>query len=85
MTSKQLGLAKIGGLKNFRRDRNILRCEHMVDAEEPQEPKLNIVHISLIGVLSTINLALPYFRRQNALNKGDPLDQALVYQGSLAG
>lgn len=33
----------------------------------------------------TIKLALHYFRRQNALNKGEPLDQVLILQGSLAG
>ncbi|KIW71883.1 hypothetical protein, variant [Phialophora macrospora] len=56
-----------------------------VEAEEPEEPKLNIVNINLIGVLYTIKLALHYFRRQTALNKGEPLDQVLILQGSLAG
>ncbi|EXJ65481.1 hypothetical protein A1O7_01822 [Cladophialophora yegresii CBS 114405] len=56
-----------------------------VDAEEPEEPKLNIINVNLIGVLYTIKLALHYFRRQNALNKDKPLDQVLVLQGSLAG
>ena len=56
-----------------------------VEAEEPEEPKLSIINVNLIGVLYTIKLALHYFRRQNALNKADPLDQTLVLQGSLAG
>lgn len=56
-----------------------------VEAEEPEEPKLNILNVNLIGVLYTVKLALHYFRRQHALNKGDPLDQVLVLQGSLAG
>jgi len=55
------------------------------EAEEPKEPKLNILNVNLVGVLYTIKLALHYFRRQNALNKGDPQDQVLVLQGSLAG
>src|SRR6201992_1956853 len=57
----------------------------LVEAEEPEEPKLNILNVNLMGVMYTIKLALHYFRRQNALNKGDPLDQVLVLQGSLAG
>jgi len=56
-----------------------------VELEEPEEPKLNIINVNLIGVLYTIKLALHYFRRQHAQNKGDPLDQVLVLQGSLAG
>jgi NAD(P)-dependent dehydrogenase (short-subunit alcohol dehydrogenase family) len=67
------------------RETILLTRRGTVDAEEPQEPKLNIININLIGVLYTIKLALHYFRRQNALNKGDPLDQVLVLQGSLAG
>ena len=38
-----------------------------------------------MGVLYTVKLALHYFRRQHALNKGEPLDQVLILQGSLAG
>ncbi|KAJ9606173.1 hypothetical protein H2200_009134 [Cladophialophora chaetospira] len=56
-----------------------------LEAEEPEEPKLTILNVNLTGVLYTIKLALHYFRRQNAQNKGDPLDQVLVLQGSLAG
>ncbi|OAL34439.1 hypothetical protein AYO20_06282 [Fonsecaea nubica] len=56
-----------------------------VEAEEPEEPKLNILNVNLTGVMYTVKLALHYFRRQNALNKGAPLDQVLILQGSLAG
>ena len=56
-----------------------------VEAEEPEEPKLSIVTVNLLGALYTIKLAMHYFHRQNAQNKGDPLDQVLVLQGSLAG
>lgn len=56
-----------------------------VEAEEPEEPKLNILNVNLVGVLYTVKLALHYFRRQHALNKGAPLDQVLILQGSLAG
>ncbi|EXJ81264.1 hypothetical protein A1O3_07554 [Capronia epimyces CBS 606.96] len=56
-----------------------------VEAEEPEEPKLNVLNVNLTGVLYTTKLALHYFRRQNALNKGEPLDQVLILQGSLAG
>jgi len=56
-----------------------------VEAEEPEEPKLNVVNVNLVGVMYTIKLALHYFRRQNFLNKGEALDQLLVLQGSLAG
>ncbi|KIX07556.1 uncharacterized protein Z518_02209 [Rhinocladiella mackenziei CBS 650.93] len=55
------------------------------EAEEPEEPKLNVINVNLVGVMYTIKLALHYFRRQNALNKGEPLDQVLILQGSLAG
>ena len=56
-----------------------------VEVEEPEEPKLNVLNVNLVGVLYTVKLALHYFRRQNASNKGEPLDQVLVLQGSLAG
>jgi len=56
-----------------------------IEAEEPEEPKMKILEVNLVGVLYSIKLALHYFRRQTALNKGDPLDQVLVLQGSLAG
>lgn len=56
-----------------------------MEAEEPEEPKLNILNVNLVGVMYTVKLALHYFRRQNASNKEEPLDQVLVLQGSLAG
>jgi len=56
-----------------------------VELEEPEEPKLDVLNINLIGALYTVKLALHYFRRQNALNKGAPQDALLVLQGSLAG
>ncbi|EHY52470.1 hypothetical protein ABEF95_014906 [Exophiala dermatitidis] len=56
-----------------------------VEAEEPEEPRLNVLGVNLTAVMYTIKLALHYFRRQNAMNRGEPLDQVLVLQGSLAG
>ena len=55
-----------------------------VEAEEPEEPKLQILDVNLKGVMYTVELALHYFSRQIASNKSDPLDQVLVLQGSLA-
>ncbi|KAI1613928.1 glucose 1-dehydrogenase [Exophiala viscosa] len=56
-----------------------------VEEEDPEEPRLKTLDVDLVGVLYTIKLALHYFRRQNALSKGEDLDQVLVIQGSLAG
>jgi len=56
-----------------------------IEEEEPSEPKFNVLQVNLIGVMYTVKLALHYFRRQNAAAKGEPLDQLLVLQGSLAG
>ncbi|KAL6250762.1 hypothetical protein RBB50_003065 [Rhinocladiella similis] len=56
-----------------------------VEDTDPEEPKLKIMNINLTGVLYTVKLALHYFRRQNASNKGGDLDQVLILQGSLAG
>lgn len=57
----------------------------VVEDTDPEEPKLKIMNINLTGVLYTVKLALHYFRRQNASNKGGDLDQVLILQGSLAG
>lgn len=56
-----------------------------MEAEEPEEPRLNVLGVNLTAVMYTTKLALHYFRRQNAMNRGEPLDQVLVLQGSLAG
>ncbi|KIW42312.1 uncharacterized protein PV06_05874 [Exophiala oligosperma] len=56
-----------------------------VEDAEPEEPKLKILTVNLTGALYTVKLALHYFRRQNASNKGTDLDQVLILQGSLAG
>ncbi|KAK5045413.1 hypothetical protein LTR84_009277 [Exophiala bonariae] len=56
-----------------------------VEKDEPTEPRLNILNVNLTGVLYTIKLALFYFRKQHAENKGQALDQNLILQGSLAG
>ncbi|KIW12364.1 hypothetical protein PV08_09641 [Exophiala spinifera] len=56
-----------------------------VEDIEPEEPKMKVISINLTGVLYTVKLALHYFRRQNASNTGDDLDQVLILQGSLAG
>jgi NAD(P)-dependent dehydrogenase (short-subunit alcohol dehydrogenase family) len=55
------------------------------ELSEPEEPRLNILNVNLTGVLYTIKLALFYFRKQHAANKGEALDQNLILQGSLAG
>jgi len=56
-----------------------------VELEEPEEPKLDILRVNMIGALYTVKLALHYFRRQKALDTGSPKDALLVLQGSLAG
>lgn len=56
-----------------------------VDKDEPEEPRLNVLNVNLTGVLYTVKLALFYFRKQHAANKGEALDQNLILQGSLAG
>lgn len=55
------------------------------DKDEPEEPRLNVLNVNLTGVLYTVKLALFYFRKQHAANKGEALDQNLILQGSLAG
>lgn len=62
-----------------------LVCSSDDDKDEPAEPRLNILNVNLTGVLYTTKLALFYFRKQHAANKGEPLDQNLILQGSLAG
>ncbi|KEF63065.1 uncharacterized protein A1O9_01041 [Exophiala aquamarina CBS 119918] len=59
--------------------------QNELELDEPEEPRLNILNVNLTGVLYTIKLALFYFRKQHAANKGEALDQNLILQGSLAG
>jgi NAD(P)-dependent dehydrogenase (short-subunit alcohol dehydrogenase family) len=61
------------------------RLTSPADEEDPAEPELNVLNINGIGALYTVKLALHYFRRQTAANKGGAKDQLLVLQGSLAG
>jgi len=56
-----------------------------VELDEPEEPRLNILNVNMAGALYTVKLALFYFRKQHASNTGEPLDQNLILQGSLAG
>ncbi|EXJ70662.1 uncharacterized protein A1O5_05652 [Cladophialophora psammophila CBS 110553] len=51
--------------------------------DEPEEPRLNVLDVNLIGALYTIKLALFYFRKQGS--SGQVQDQNLILQGSLAG
>lgn len=69
------------GLFDGNADNTLLTAE----LDEPEEPRLNILNVNMVGVLYTVKLALFYFRKQHASNKGEPLDQNLILQGSLAG
>ncbi|KIW29292.1 uncharacterized protein PV07_05117 [Cladophialophora immunda] len=51
--------------------------------DEPEEPKLNVLAVNLVGALYTIKLALFYFRKQGLNGQGQ--DQNLILQGSVAG
>lgn len=56
-----------------------------MNQEDPEEPKLDILNVDLIGNMYTIKLALHYLRRQHSLNKDSTQDTCLILQGSLAG
>ena len=56
---------------------------HDIEKDEPSEPKLQVTHVNIVGVLFTTKLALWYFRKQNT--SGAKKDQCLVLQGSVTG
>lgn len=59
---------------------------HVVDLPEPEEPRLNIANVNLLGVLYTVKLALFYFRKQHAAaKKEENPDHVLILGGSIAG
>ena len=66
-------------------DDNANQTVLVVELDEPEEPRLNILNVNMVGVLYTVKLALFYFRKQHASNNGDLLDQNLILQGSLVG
>ncbi|KIX99561.1 uncharacterized protein Z520_05137 [Fonsecaea multimorphosa CBS 102226] len=51
--------------------------------DEPEQPKLNVLDVNLVGALYTIKLALFYFRKQSS--SGPVQDQNLIFTGSTAG
>ncbi|KAH6995510.1 glucose 1-dehydrogenase [Ilyonectria sp. MPI-CAGE-AT-0026] len=55
-----------------------------VELEEPEKPEFKILDVNMRGAFYTIKITLHYFRRQNALHRGSPLDQLLILVGSMA-